>query len=306
VIVPGMSKKALVAGWFSFEQCGATAGDLLARDLTRVWLEAAGYGSDVAVADPFTDGVAWDRVAPDDYQLLVFVCGPFGEDELTTRFLARFRGIPTIGLNLSMLQDLDEWMPFDALVERDSDRHSRPDMTFLSTAQAVPVVGLVLVHEQLEYPERMHATVGAAIERLLDQPDIVRVPIDTRLDTNGTALRTPREVESLIARMDAVVTTRLHGTVLALKNGVPALVIDPVAGGRKVARQARTIGWDVVFTADDLDDVRLAAALDLCLSPDGRAAAASVRDRAIAEARVVHDDFLEAVGSIERARGTRR
>ena len=36
--------------------------------------------------------------------------------------------------------------------------------------------------------------------------------------------------------MDAVVTTRLHGTVLAIKNGVPPVVIDPIAGGRKVLR----------------------------------------------------------------------
>ena len=32
--------KTLVAGWFSFEQMGASAGDLLARDLVCEWLEA--------------------------------------------------------------------------------------------------------------------------------------------------------------------------------------------------------------------------------------------------------------------------
>ena len=48
--------------------------------------------------------------------------------------------------------------------------------------------------------------------------------IDTRLDVpNNSGLRTPAEIESLIAAMDVMVTTRLHGTVLALRNGVPAI-----------------------------------------------------------------------------------
>jgi exopolysaccharide biosynthesis predicted pyruvyltransferase EpsI len=63
------------------------------------------------------------------------------------------------------------------------------------------------------------------------------IAIDTRLDENRTGLRTAGEVESLIARMDVVLTTRLHGMVLALKNGVPAIAIDSVAGGAKVRRQ---------------------------------------------------------------------
>ena len=59
------------------------------------------------------------------------------------------------------------------------------------------------------------------------------VAIDTRLDANRTGLRTPAQVESLIARTDVVVTTRLHGLVLALKNGVPAVAIDTVARRRE-------------------------------------------------------------------------
>lgn len=41
---------------------------------------------------------------------------------------------------------------------------------------------------------------------------------------------------------DLVVTTRLRGLVLALRNGVPALAVDPVVGGAKVAAQGRA--WD--------------------------------------------------------------
>ena len=62
-----------------------------------------------------------------------------------------------------------------------------------------------------------------------------------------------------------VVTTRLHGLVLALKNGIPALAIDTVAGGAKVARQAGALGWPVL-TGDALSAPALAAAFELCLT----------------------------------------
>jgi hypothetical protein len=41
--------------------------------------------------------------------------------------------------------------------------------------------------------------------------------------------------------------------VPTLKDGVPAVAIDPVSGGAKIRRQAATLGWPVVFDADALD-----------------------------------------------------
>jgi polysaccharide pyruvyl transferase WcaK-like protein len=118
------------------------------------------------------------------------------------------------------------------------------------------------------------------------------VSIDTRLDKNGTGLRSPAEVESVIARMDLLVTTRLHGTALALKNGVPPLVIDPIAGGAKVRRQAEVLGWPLVFTADEIDDDTLQLAFDYCLSPAARREARVCADDAHAVLNEVKDQFL--------------
>ena len=285
--------KALVAGWFSFEGMGATAGDLLARELVSEWLLEAGYECDLAHAHPFQGGVDWRSVDAGDYSLLVFVCGPFGENELVREFFDRFKHCRKVGLNLSMLQPLDEWNPFDLLLERDSTATSRPDITFLATGNRVPVVGVVLVHPQEEYKAKtMHDSANQAVHHLLWSRELAAVAIDTRLDLNATGLRTPGEVESLIARMDAVVTTRLHGTVAAIKNGVPPVVIDPIAGGAKVKRHADTIGWPVVFTADNLSDDELAQALDFCLSVDGRAEAERCRERARKAALTVRDRFI--------------
>ena len=119
------------------------------------------------------------------------------------------------------------------------------------------------------------------------------VSVDTRLDTNATGLRTAAQIESLIARMDVVLTTRLHGTVLALKNGVPALAVDPVAGGGKIRRQAEALGWPVVLAADRLDDAVLREAFDYCLTTEARAAARACAERAVAILRGARNEFLE-------------
>lgn len=53
------------------------------------------------------------------------------------------------------------------------------------------------------------------------------------IEWNKGGLRSQDIIMSLISPMDLVITTRLHGTVLAIKNGVPAIPIDPVSGGAK-------------------------------------------------------------------------
>jgi hypothetical protein len=273
--------KVLVAGWFSFEDMGATAGDLICRDLLVEWLREANIPCDVAVAAPFADGVSWEQVPAENYSHVIFVCGPFGNGWPVTDWLTRFAGAELIGLNLTMLDDLGNWNPFDLLLERDSSRTARPDLSLLAPARPVPVVGLILADRQKEYGARaMHDVANEAIDRLLTSREAAVVPIDTRLDQNRTGLHSPEQVETLIARMDLVVTTRLHGTVLALKGGVPPLVVDPIAGGHKVSRQAAVLDWPVCFAADRLDDTDLQEAFAYCLSNLARARAVRCAERA--------------------------
>jgi hypothetical protein len=288
--------RILVAGWFSFEQMGASAGDLLARDVLCNWLAENGYAYDVAVAPPFTGGIDWRSADPCTYSHVAFVCGPFGNGPPVTGFLERFAGCRLVGLNLSMLQALEEWNPFELLLERDSSRCARPDLAFLAPPSKVPIIGVVLVHQQPEYGVRaLDREASAAIERLVDLREASIVHIDTRFDTGANALRTPGEVEALIARMDTVITTRLHGLVLAIKNGVPALAIDAVAGGAKVQRQATAIGWPVIFTADKLTDRALWKAFDYCLTSQAREEAKRCRLRAIEALKEVRVQLLSTL-----------
>ena len=273
--------KALVAGWFSFEEMGATAGDVLSRDVVCEWLRRRGCAYDVALAAPFDGGVDWRQVDPGDYSHLVFVCGPFGRSWQITSFLERFAGATLIGVNLSMLEPTEAWNPFDLLLERDSSRTARPDLAFLADAPRVPAIGVVLIDTQPEYGGRdLHRQANDALLALVATVHAAAVRIDTRLDVNRTGLRTAAEIEALIARVDVVLTTRMHGLVLALKHAIPVVAVDPVAGGSKVTRQAETIGWRCLFRGEHVEATALRAAYDYCLTDEARLAAQACRARA--------------------------
>jgi Polysaccharide pyruvyl transferase len=289
--------RALVAGWFSFETMGATAGDLLARDVACRWLAEAGVPFDVACAPPFSGDVDWRDADPRRYSHVVFVCGPFGNGWPLSELLERFRDSSLVAVNVSLLEPLARWNPFSAVFPRDGADGARPDVCFLSHPPDAPVVGVVLVHPQTEYDDGAHDVAGAAIAQLVERADVTAVPLDTRLDANASGLVTEAQVESLIARMDAVVTTRLHGLVLALKNGVPALAIDPIRGGAKVKRQAETVAWPVCFTPEALDARELDRALAWCLTPDARAAARECAARAASLLADLPAQFKAAVAA---------
>lgn len=294
--------RTLVTGWFSFEGMNVTAGDVLARDVACRWLAEAGIAFDVASHGAAGPGIDWRQTDPSRYAQVLFVCGPFRDNAITAEFLHHFRGfrgfrgVRIIGLNLSMIQPLETWNPFDVLLERDSSRQTRPDLVFAAESAHVPVVGLLLVHPQPQYGKRaMHDQVHRTIRGFLAGQDAAVVPIDTCLEDNRGGLRNAAQIESLIARMDLVVTTRLHGTVLAIRNGVPAIAVDPIAGGAKILAQARAIDWPMVFTADALTPADLERACAYCRTPEARSRALASRERAQVQLQQVREQFLAAV-----------
>jgi len=149
-----------------------------------------------------------------------------------------------------------------------------------------------------------HAEVTEVLGGWLAGLDEARLDLDTRLDPRDwRSPATAGQVLAVVARLDVVVTTRLHGLVLALRSGVPAVAVDPVAGGGKVGAQARAWGWPAVVSAEQvLQDgpPALAAAYAWCRSATGRAAA----QRAAAGAAHAGDDQLAAVLAAVAGRGT--
>ena len=209
-----------------------------------------------------------------------------------------------IGVNLSMIDPVDEWNPFDVLLERDSTRSEHADLGFRAHCTPVPVIGLVQVEPFTPlFPERdRQDDARAAARRVAYSTPAAVVEIDTRLDVaNASGLRTPAEVETLIARMDIVVTTRLHGLVLALKHGVPAVAIDPIAGGDKITAQARMVDWPCAFAVDEASDDVLSEALAFAISADGRSRARAAAERGVQSVEALREEFLDAL-ALERTR----
>lgn len=167
-------------------------------------------------------------------------------------------------MNLSMINPIDNWNPFHLLLERDSQTTQNPDLSFISKTNRVPVVGVVQVGPQHEYGEKAkHDEINQAIKWLTSSREMSIVTIDTELcDQNVGGLRTSAEIESLIAKMDLVITTRLHGLAFSIQNEVPVIALDAIEGGAKVTAQAKAINWPLIFNVGEFDNADLSAAFD--------------------------------------------
>ncbi|MGW6337023.1 polysaccharide pyruvyl transferase family protein [Nocardia rhamnosiphila] len=248
----------LLTGWFSNDSDGNTGGDLLALDAVAEWLGERGVPFVVAVSDPvrYREVIrhrlaATNRVRPDQVDGMVWVCGPL-PDGNALAILDRFAGRPTIALGVSVTDSALEHR-FDTVIARDRPgAPGRPDLSFGTRPRLVPVVGLIYVGPQPEYRTQHEPRVREIVGRALAERDCAVVDIDTRLPLAGNALRTPAQLESVIARMDVIITTRLHGALLALRNRVPAVALDPVAGGAKLTAQMDAVSWPLTLTSDKL------------------------------------------------------
>lgn len=260
-----------MTGWFSFLHGEATAGDVLALRRVEEVLREAGLAYDVVWSPGFrAEGTHFEDLDPAAYSRLVFVCGPahgWQVEELHRRFAHCAR----IAVGVSVI---DPGSPavtgFHRVLARDAEG-TGPTLDLAARAPALParpVAGVVLTHGQHEYGgQRRHEEVAAALTRWLAGKDCARLELETRLDAHDWRLcGTPAQLEAVLTRLDLVVTDRLHGLVLALRAGTPALAVDPVEGGAKVTAQARACGWPALVAAERLTEEALEHWWQWCLT----------------------------------------
>lgn len=267
--------RILLTGWFSFVHGEATAGDVLSLDAVRSVLGRRPY--DVAWSPVFRPGeLTLEEARPEAYTHVIFICGPLHGPQV--RWLhERYGRCRRIAVGVSVIDPQDPAATgFDVIIPRDAPGAvpSR-DLSALPRFTPVPLAGIVLAPGQDEYgTERRHEWVRDRLTGWLAGQDCARLPLDTRLDSGDwRSFATPDQLLSVIGRLDVMVTTRLHGLVLALRCGVPALAVDPVAGGAKVAAQARAWDWPATLTTDELSAAMLDRWWQWCLSDAGRDAA---------------------------------
>ena len=269
--------RVLVVGWPSFIAGEATAGDVLAMEAVAAELNAAGVQYEMAWSPVFRPGERTLRDAdPARYSHLVFACGPLsgsGIEALHRRFAACRR----VAIGVSVIDPADPAAAgFHVILARDSPgAPPTGDLAAAPCPPLMPVAGVIHVGEQREYSGRgRHQDVSQSLASWLSGCGCALLSLETRLDSRDWRLcGTPAELESILSRLDLVITMRMHGLVLALKRGVPALAVDPVAGGAKVTAQAKSWRWPAVVTpgpAGTIDVGVMNRWRDWCLSAPGR------------------------------------
>ncbi len=279
-MLSAQTARVLVVGWPSFIHGEATAGDVIAMEAVAAELDWAGVQYETAWSPFFRPAeLTLEDADPARYSHLVFACGPLsgpGIEELHQRFAACRR----VAIGVSVIDPADPAaVGFQVILARDSPQEQPTgDLASVLRPPLIPVAGVIYVGEQREYATRgRHETVAQSLTSWLPGCGCALLPLETRLDSRDWRLcSTPAELESILSRVDLVITMRMHGLVLALKHGVPALALDPVAGGAKVTAQAEAWHWPAVVTAGPAGAVDVAALdrwRDWCLSAPGRQAA---------------------------------
>lgn len=271
----GRTAKALLTGWFSFPHGETTAGDTLALSCLQARLERAGIAYDTAWSPGFRPGaLTLAEADPRRYDRLYFVCGPVHGAQIAALH-HRFAHCRRIAVGTSAVDPGDPAVTgFHHVLGRDGPGcgHEKLDLAAVAPpVEPVPVVGVVLTRSQREYGRRRrHDAVAQAVTGWLLQKDCARLELDTRLDIHDWRhCATSAQLVSVLERLDLVVTDRLHGLVLALRSGVPALAVDPVAGGAKVSAQARACRWPAIVPAEEAGPAQLERWWSWCLG-DGR------------------------------------
>ncbi len=276
----------LLTGWFSFDSAEVTAGDLLAGETVRAWLAEAGIPHRVAMAANFRSvwEVAWSGIDPDEVSHVVFACGP-AAGPLVEDLFRSFPDATRVLVGVSVVDGTAALHP-GAVIERDRRGHSSPDLGLGRITTRVPVVGVILSHDQPEYGTRCrHGDAHRLIDELLVASDVAPVIIDTRLHPRESHLcGTPGQLESILSRLDAVVTTRLHGLVLALKVGA------------KVTAQAAALAWPAAVRVDNASADRLSGLLSWCLTGEARRVASRCATDGTARLAATRAELLAALG----------
>jgi hypothetical protein len=285
--------RAIIAGWFSFEGRKATFGDVQAMEVVRRWLDEIDCPYDVA-GHPINrvDGVDIELVDPERYSIFIFVCGPWGGGRT---LLQRFAHCLKVGVDLSIRNDSHG---FDRIFPREFGSTHSPDLAFTAGSHEVDVIGVALVHPQPAFGERQrHTEVQIAVDRYFEASGAVCIQLDTLLHENTAGIGHVAQLEAIIRRVDVVITTRLHGLVYSLKNGVPAVAIDPIAGGAKVTSQATALGWPILLDGERVDSQQIALAVQQAKNGAMREAIAKSQQTAKVEIERIKGNFQHEVSS---------
>lgn len=260
----------LVLVWWGTWQRGATVGDRLAVDNLSRRLREAGLShsllshpihaavGDLATSDPFA-------LAP-QIKTLVFVCGPMVGTKRVRRLLWCCRHTTVLAAGVSLLEQQQEVnQTLKAFVARDGvpgaifdlavDSILSPELHARPERLAQPRIGICLRGSQKDYgADRDQSRLAESLMESI----VGRLPAHyERINTVLSAGNTPEKILCQICSVDLLLTTRLHGSLLALASGVPVIALDQISGGGKLTEVLGRITWPYCFPVDKVDVFQL-------------------------------------------------
>ena len=293
------SKRAIIIGHFSFPGSRGTFGDIEASEIVSDWLAESNIEFDVASnLEDGVNGVELSHVDETKYGIFIFVCGPWYSDgRIQSTLLKKFNHCIKIGVNLTTFEE--GLSGFDYLLSRDNLHEKNADIAFAKVVKKIPVVGFILVDRQKKYGiKQRHLYIRYVITEYLKKGDLAPIWLDTNANLNIMNISNKNQFESIVSRTDLVVTNRLHGVVLSLKNTIPVIAIDPVVGGGKVTAQVKALGWPILISAEEFSEEKLHQTINYCLSNNLQDALIKSQQQALQSVEETKNKFLQIVNRI--------
>jgi len=293
------SKRAIIVGHFSFPGSRGTFGDIEASEIVCDWLEESNIEFDVASnLEDGVNGVDISLIDEKKYGIFIFVCGPWYSDgRIQSTLLKKFSHCLKIGVNLTTFEE--GLSGFDYLLSRDNFQEKNADIAFAKVVNKIPVVGIVLVDRQKKYGiKQRHLYIRYVITEYFKKGDLAPIWLDTNANLNIMNISNKNQFESIVSRTDLVVTNRLHGVVLSLKNAIPVIAIDPVEGGGKVTAQVKALGWPILISAEEFTEEKLHQTINYCLSNNLQEALIKSQQQAFQSIEDTKNKFIKIVKRI--------
>jgi hypothetical protein len=252
-------KKALIMGAFSDIGKNSTFGDIQAMEVLCSWLNEIQVEFDVL--DKVSSNKKNISIDPYKYDILIYVCGPFGKNT----YCKNFSHCLKIGIDVSIEKDesnyIDSQKCLDVIIPRDSITVKNPEFAFKASSPDVAVVGLALVHSQGDKERSRHQQIEDVVKKYFKNNGYASIKLDTLITTpirkNQTNISSISQFEALVRRCDFIISSRLHGLVYGLKNNIPVIAIDPIFGGGKLTKQAQAINWPIIINGDEVSEEKI-------------------------------------------------